>query len=91
MTELNMKKNMTRGKLITFCGLDGSGKTTQIKLLRDHFANLGQDVFLTRHRPTASDSRRYSGISSTMRIMRATIIAVCHFLRQATGCSTLLR
>ena len=33
---LNMRKNTTKGKLITFCGLDGCGKTTMLdKLVAD--------------------------------------------------------
>lgn len=30
-----------KGKLITFCGLDGCGKTTQAKLLKNYFNELG--------------------------------------------------
>ena len=33
MKKLRMRKNEYEGKLITFCGLDGCGKTTQIKRL----------------------------------------------------------
>ena len=33
MTELNMRANDSRGVLITFCGLDGCGKTTMIRRL----------------------------------------------------------
>ena len=33
MKKLRMKLNKTNGKLITFCGLDGCGKTTMIKKL----------------------------------------------------------
>lgn len=33
MRKMNMRKNNTNGKLITFCGLDGCGKTTMIQRL----------------------------------------------------------
>ena len=47
MRRLNMRKNETPGFLITFCGLDGCGKTTMMKRLiaeleKDH------DLFLTK-------------------------------------------
>ena len=47
MRHLNMRKNETPGFLITFCGLDGCGKTTMMKRLiaeleKDH------DLFLTK-------------------------------------------
>lgn len=35
MPQLNMFPNDTPGKLITFCGLDGCGKTTMLTLLKD--------------------------------------------------------
>ena len=37
MRRLNMRKNETLGHLITFCGLDGCGKTTMIKRLIAEF------------------------------------------------------
>ena len=39
---------MTRGFFITFEGGDGSGKSTQIALLRDWLVQAGYDVILTR-------------------------------------------
>ena len=33
MEQLNMRQNQTPGLLITFCGLDGSGKSTMMKRL----------------------------------------------------------
>lgn len=47
MKKLNMRPNETKGFLITFCGLDGCGKTTMINRLT---ADLQKeyDVFLTK-------------------------------------------
>lgn len=47
MKTLNMRKNETLGFLITFCGLDGCGKTTMMKRL---IADLEKehDIFVTK-------------------------------------------
>ena len=37
-----------KGLFITFEGLDGCGKTTQIKLLKDYLEGQGRKVVLTR-------------------------------------------
>ncbi len=42
------KKKIMKGLFITFEGLDGSGKTTQIKLLHDFLRGEGLDVIVTR-------------------------------------------
>ena len=47
MQKLNMRKNNSNGKLITFCGLDGCGKTTMISLLKNELEKK-QNVFLTK-------------------------------------------
>lgn len=51
MKTLTMRKNETPGFLITFCGLDGSGKTTMMKrLIADLEKN--HDIFVTKQ-PTS--------------------------------------
>ncbi len=39
---------MSRGRFITFEGIDGSGKSTQARLLHDRLKNAGHDAVLTR-------------------------------------------
>ena len=46
--KLRMIHNEERGTLITFCGLDGSGKTTQINRLMSYLREKGYDVFITK-------------------------------------------
>ena len=47
MRKLDMRKNETPGLLITFCGLDGCGKTTMIqKLISDLESE--HDIFVTK-------------------------------------------
>lgn len=52
MVRLNMRSNQTSGLLITFCGLDGCGKTTMIRRLVADFKK-ESDVFLTKQPTTA--------------------------------------
>lgn len=47
MPQLNMFPNDTPGKLITFCGLDGCGKTTMLTLLKERLQKR-HSVFLTK-------------------------------------------
>ena len=43
----------TKGKFIVFEGCDGSGKSTQLKLLASYLESKGEEVYLTRE-PTDS-------------------------------------
>ena len=58
-TRLYMKQHDYPGKLITFCGLDGCGKSTMIEMLREDLSNSGCDVLITKQ-PT--DSMRTTDI-----------------------------
>lgn len=46
--KLEMHEEKTPGKLITFCGLDGCGKTTLIKRLSQALEKSGRRVYLTK-------------------------------------------
>lgn len=59
---LNMYEHGKNGKLITFCGLDGSGKTTILYKVANALKEKGKNVFLTRQ-PT--DYVRQSDIFRT--------------------------
>lgn len=48
MKGLKMKQHDQEGKLITFCGLDGCGKTTIINMLKDKLAENGIESVLTK-------------------------------------------
>lgn len=48
MEALNMKPHGGSGCLITFCGLDGCGKSTMIRKTEEYLASLGYPVFLTK-------------------------------------------
>ncbi len=52
MKKLNMPTHNTGGLLITFCGLDGCGKSTIIKMLKERLETEGINVVLTKQ-PTA--------------------------------------
>lgn len=43
-----MRPHNKKGLLITFCGLDGCGKTTMISMLRDYLDNFELSVILTK-------------------------------------------
>ena len=46
--KLQMRAHNKNGLLITFCGLDGCGKSTQIAMLKDRLDELGLTVSLTK-------------------------------------------
>lgn len=60
--KLQMRPHEYGGRLITFCGLDGCGKTTQIKKLAAYLEARGHRVYLTKQ-PT--DFVRSSAIFRT--------------------------
>ncbi len=47
--DLDFKRNTYPGKLIAFEGIDASGKTTQVKLLKKELEKMGKRVFLTKN------------------------------------------
>ena len=62
VTRLLFQPNKFQGKLITFCGLDGCGKSTMIKMLSEDLAKEGYDVLVTKQ-PT--DAMRQTDIFRT--------------------------
>ena len=62
MKQLHMKPHHAPGLLLTFCGLDGCGKTTIIRRLADDLQKDGYGICLTKQ-PT--DAVRGSGIFRT--------------------------
>lgn len=62
MTALRLKQQSVPGLLITFCGLDGCGKTTTIRMLKQELERRGHAVYLTKQ-PT--DAVRKSEIFRT--------------------------
>lgn len=52
-----MEQTTTRGRLIVFEGIDGSGKTTQTELLCEHLRTKGREVVLTAE-PTSLPTGR---------------------------------
>ena len=59
---LLFKPNKFPGKLVAFCGLDGCGKSTMIKMLSDQLTKEGYDVLVTKQ-PT--DAMRQTDIFRT--------------------------
>lgn len=60
--KLQMKGHNHPGYLFVFCGLDGSGKTTQIALLEEFFRQINMPAYITKQ-PT--DAVRSSAIFRT--------------------------
>lgn len=52
MRHLSMRKNTAPGLLITFCGLDGSGKTTMLEMLEKDFRKSCKSKLLITKQPT---------------------------------------
>lgn len=48
MKELRMKPHNTEGKLITFCGLDGCGKSSMIEMVTKALAKNGIETIVTK-------------------------------------------
>lgn len=62
MDALRMRPHNAPGELITFCGLDGCGKSSMIKMLTDEFKKTGVDFIVTKQ-PT--DAMRNTEIFRT--------------------------
>lgn len=62
MRPIEMKQNNAPGCLITFCGLDGSGKSTMIRMLTGELLSWDHQILLTKQ-PT--DAMRRSEIFRT--------------------------
>ena len=66
MRTLDMKMHSTSGTLITFCGLDGCGKSTLIARLYEYLVARGYDVILTKQpTPAMRKSRIFRGYMDT--------------------------
>jgi len=48
MRQLKMRPNEYKGYLFTFCGLDGSGKTTMLTRLKEDLEGKNYSIFLTK-------------------------------------------
>ena len=86
MRTLNMRKNETPGFLITFCGLDGCGKTTMMKRLITELEK-EHAIFVTKQ-PTNVVIPRFSEPIWTALITMRLIIAVFPFSQLVTVCNT---
>lgn len=50
--DIELRKNPYKGKYIAFEGIDGSGKTTQVNILKTHFVEKKKNVVLTKEPTT---------------------------------------
>lgn len=85
--ELTMKPNRSSGLLFTFCGLDGCGKTTMIRRLKEALEERGLPVMLTKQPTVLSGNPRFSAPIWIPPNMGNTTTAVCLCWRRAIGCS----
>ena len=46
--DLDFRRNPYKGLYIAIEGIDGSGKTTQVKKIKEYFEHRGKTVFLTK-------------------------------------------
>lgn len=56
MRKLKMREHGQKGMLVTFCGLDGCGKSTMIELLKEKLKLEGESISLTKQ-PTSAVRR----------------------------------
>ena len=87
MEQLDMRQNQTPGLLITFCGLDGSGKSTMMKRL---IVDLEPkySLFVTKQPTDAVRGSKIFRTYMTLLVTKLSIIVVFPFLRQVTVYST---
>ena len=77
------------GLFITFEGPDGSGKTTQIKLLADYLREMGHDVLLTREPGGTPIGDQIRGVLHDIKNVEMT--SVSEFVRYSASRAQLVR
>jgi len=65
--QLNMIKNNSQGKFIVIEGLDGSGQTTQVKLLKEYLEGKGFDVVVTKEPTQPIQGSYFSSVAQDIR------------------------
>lgn len=84
--------NQQAGKFITFDGIDGAGKTTQIERLADYLRQQGKTVYLTREPGGTGLSEKIRDLLlSTDNTMSATTELLLMFAARAEHIETVLR
>ncbi len=82
----------SKGKFITFDGIDGAGKTTQIQLLADYLRQQGKIVYLTREPGgTALSEQIRDLLLTTKNTMSATTELLLMFAARAEHIAAVLR